>query len=914
MKSVKSNSRVRGSKKRLSNAELIAAAGVVTLVSEGVNAEELLPVAADQAAAQPLADAVTAESVQPAADAAAVPEAPAVVEEQAAAAKQAAQPANKLQAADGAESGERFGDLKFSEGEPASDAKQAKDGEKEDDDDDKGALAQNDKGSGLDGKDPNAEVEDDPSAFGFIPLTPLLVGGAAAGAAGVAVAASAGNNGGAPTTAPRKVALTESELAKLPKDNFVAADDVTVLAYETLQSQSSLKFSLAELQERQVDKVVNDLNGTHMDVTVRLGDAPKLGASLPQFNAADNVTLGIEDAQTGGVLTDAGLGALKNIGVDQLHASDGTLTIDVAQAQAVVGSGMAFAAKDTIALGVGDAEAASVLTNTELATLKGIGVDQIHAADGSLTVGAGQVHAVVDNGLEFAAADTITFQGGALDLLSIHEAMRNSGNDLNIDNVVIMGLSGAEAQMLLDAGVYLDGPSAATLHVAGTTLGVSVASLQALGVDSVVSDGNAVHLALGSANLDMPGFLPHFAPGATVTLGFDDAQATGVLTETHLANLKDIGVDQIHAADGSLVVDAGQVQAVANSGLEFVADDAITLRATNLEFQQLLVNGEWQSGRHIDNVDIYGAGELQLSDAVAQQLLADGISLINGPDPTNDVINVHAEGTVLQSSLHDLQKLGLDGKDYVKGVAGASLNLALGDGVTLHDVASHAIPQFNFDKNDAVELVISESSKAGATLGDIVKLAEAGIDRITTTTSGSVDDLKVADPTLPNPNQLDTVKLQDAISQDHGSTTTAFQITDDLAQLLVDVGLIKAADVAPQNVTVRMVDDDSALSFLMMGDLGVDQVQTSGELMVHLGFTPSSTDANGLDDLLGALAKLGDGTTKVFADAAKVTLDAGSNVNYDDILGSDLTKLKQLGIDEIDTHDSNNQLVKHTLT
>ena len=291
---------------------------------------------------------------------------------------------------------------------------------------------------------------------------------------------------------------------------------------------------------------------------------------------------------------------------------------------------------------------------------------------GSLNIDEAQVHTLITDGLHFAANDHITLDVHSDVAAGTH--LHNSLKDLQKLGVDAVAVSGTE-----NVFVELGGLSAADLNT-----GVGIASFDdALNVTVDVKDAGEFKLAselgvqLHDAHIDNVELsvgdtsTKDFAPELNTLL--HDAQfmnEVDVLKADHVGVALDLGGAHV---DGSVSINEGQAGALIDAGLHFAAADHITVDASHLT----------------------------------------------------------AEHTHLNTSLKDLQKLGVDA---VSVAAGEHISVTLG-GFTASELgAANALGGLHFENAD----LSTQTGVTHLTDGIHVTLDVANLNELHTVASASV--------------------------------------------------------------------------------------------------------------------------------------------------------------------------------
>ncbi len=431
-----------------------------------------------------------------------------------------------------------------------------------------------------------------------------------------------------------------------------------------------------------------------------------------------------------------------------------------------------------------------------------------------------------------------------------------------------LGLSDAQASALVQQGVqFATNDTGVSVQAAGTHLQTSLSDLQKLGVDSLNVAGlsGTLGIAVGDGEVDL-GDLPTVSAhsGLVVALELQDPEAFVDVSADEVRAaamaLKGAGFDAVAAADGSLTLDSSIVQAVHQGGLVFEAGSDITMKVESAaEATVLAALGSPNSPQDIDRVDLVD-NAVELSDAQAAALVQAGVQFAT--DDTG--VSVHAQpqsaaGTQLQTSLSDLQKLGVDSISLA-GLTGA-VGIAVGDG----ELDFAKLPEITNHGNALAGLVIPDDAIDSSTtpaelLADATALHDAGFDMLMaadgslTLDSAQVKAIHDAGLVLDPSDQV-TMAIRSGAETTVMSTLVgnidagryphdldvldvldnAINISDQQAASLVEAGLQFAANDV---VAVHAAGTHLQTGLTGLQQLGVDAVHTAAgadKLVVALG-------------------------------------------------------------------------------
>ena len=579
--------------------------------------------------------------------------------------------------------------------------------------------------------------------------------------------------------------------------------------------------------------------------------------------------------------------------------------------------------------------------------------------------GAVQVRQIdVAGNVGAAAASTANITvglGTPLDIDSAHEASTlaalaaqgNADGYLHTLNLLdgTVTLTDAQASALVSAGLEFAADDLG-VTVQGTQLHTSLSGLQALGVDTLgitAATGQTV-VDLGSGAVDFAHLPTVSSAGASVGLGVQAGDAA-LLTSGNAAALDTAGFSFVDVAGNAITLTDAQASALVSAGLAFASNDTgVTVQGPH--FSNSL--GELQA-LGVDTLNITTGGGpvsaaladltasvVSLTDAQATVLVDAGLAFADAQVVSVD--HAHAAGTHLNTSLADLQHLGVD---FVHTPAGT-------DTVVL-DASTGPIPSLTalpvFDSEDHVKLVTRDSQVAdmatfienyntsvginphidelSVVLRDALGSELGGSGVLTPAFGGMGVELDVANNTIPeitlgmileaadgSADPLATLTgatlrnaLQAAGIDIHIDDISTFRVADTDLKPLLDAGLISADGGA--EVRVTNADGTLDVTLAQLAAIGADQVQvTGGSVTLDAGVT--FTDATGLETALTNLlatyeAQAGGSVSGVFTSGDTVNLTVAGTVGgtlpagyqLSDVNPALVTKLELLGIDNI---------------
>lgn len=201
--------------------------------------------------------------------------------------------------------------------------------------------------------------------------------------------------------------LTVAQATALNGVTFASNDTGVTVQDESSALEGLTAAQIAALGAAGVDSV--DATDDVLSFTVEQG-AAGIAAGIT-IDASDVATL----ADTGEAIAaiDASVFAMMGeFGVDFIDATDNQLALNVAQYEAISGSGVQLTAGDTVTLADTGANLAA-MGPAEIAALAAAGIDQIDVTDDSMSISMARFQAFQNAGFTFGSEDTISVKGTA---------------------------------------------------------------------------------------------------------------------------------------------------------------------------------------------------------------------------------------------------------------------------------------------------------------------------------------------------------------------------------------------------------------------------------------------------------------------------------------------------------------------
>jgi hypothetical protein len=434
--------------------------------------------------------------------------------------------------------------------------------------------------------------------------------------------------------------LNLAQLDALATANLGLTAGDTVTAYDTGASFAALTAGqIAAYGAQGVDIV--DASDNVLNLTVEQGFAG-FTAGI-ELTAGDLVTVLDSGANIAGVDADD-MGDLGEDGFDIIDATDNILNLSRAQADALEGSGVALTSADVITV-EGDDSMIGGLSAGDISGYGGFGIDFIHATDTTGSVDVAQATAAAGSTIAFAGADTWTlFDTGAnisaLDASSITSMIADGIDVIDAsDNTYSLAVD----QYLAAAG-HLTAGDTITLADAGATIqGLSLAQFTALtgnGIDTIDATNDVLTLNLAKLNALVAGEVG--LTGADTVTARDTSAHLEALSTSQIAALGALGVDFVDASDDVLHLTVDQAFAGDAAGIELNAGDVVTILDTGANISG--VDASFMNALGEDGFDIIDATDnaYTLNKAQADALEGSGIALTDA-----DVVTVEGDDSMI---------------------------------------------------------------------------------------------------------------------------------------------------------------------------------------------------------------------------------------------------------------------------
>jgi hypothetical protein len=576
-------------------------------------------------------------------------------------------------------------------------------------------------------------------------------------------------------------------------DKATALGDVVLVTGDaTLVSDTGAALgALSAAQIGALDRAhVDRLDSTTNSLTVSVAQLNALGSTV--LTGSDAVTLR-DTGSTLDALSAADIAALAGKRVDVLDASDNVLALSLAQYQAL--GTVTLRSTDTVTLAdAGDNLAA--LTPARMSLLASRGIDRIDATDDALTLSLAQFQAL--GSIQLTGGDTVTLADTGASLAAMSAGAIGALEAAGIDRLDatddVLSLTAARAAAL--GSVVVDAGDSVTLADSGAAIGAltaaQIADIAGSGVDRIDSTDNTLTLtvakyqALGAMAL---------TGGDLVTLADSGANLAG-LSAAAVDGLAAAGVDRLDATDNTLAITVAQYQAL--GAVQLTGADAITLADSGAQLATLSANQIGAlAAAGIDRVD---ATDDALSLTVAQYQALGTAALTAGDDVT-------------------LTDTGAQ----IASLSDVGIGALAGDGIDVVDAS-----------DDRLSLTVAEYQALGSVVlvaGDTVTLGDAGanLQGLDLATVGGlaaahVDELDATDDRLSL-----SVEAYQALGGVRLAAGDSVTLTDTAAHLgglsAAEIGALAAAGVDQIDAFDHVLSLDAARAAALGSVTAVDEAE-----------------------------------------------------------------------------------------
>jgi hypothetical protein len=488
----------------------------------------------------------------------------------------------------------------------------------------------------------------------------------------------------------------------------------------------------------------------------------------------------------------------------------------------------------------------------------------------------GQSHAATF----FGRADGVV----ATDAATLAQALVLAGFDTSFTDTELaesgaLSVAWSDVILLQTAGLKFGGNADVTLVLPSELLDDAIGNspaLHMLGIHHFDIDGTQATITQGDAAAMLQAGID-FVAGDHVTM-----EVAGTQLQTSLDDLQALGVDVIGGPHGGAPAQGSPLHvSLAASGAGALPQIDPAFHAS-LHLQAGQLSQAIASAQHLHDagIDQFSSDTLvSLSASDASSLIDAGISFA-----TADTVQLHVAGTALQSSLDDLQDLGVD------QVSSGVPSVLVQQGVEVNTGTQVAV----FDQALDVTLQVTPAQV------DSVLVQPA------TVSASQIDHLSIGTGAAGNLSDKDGSTLLAAlqaagIDDIRIAPLATVTVTDDQAARLLLAG--KLTVDANADLTIRHAPTGSDpepgkldVTLAQLAQIGADHVDTlvGGSVMVDVGVAVADINVN--QELQALLGHFTDGAP-LFGEA-DVTLSIGA-VNINQITSGIAAELKLLGVDHL---------------
>jgi hypothetical protein len=454
-----------------------------------------------------------------------------------------------------------------------------------------------------------------------------------------------------------------------------------------------------------------------------------LTLSLAQFNAlggialtaANTVTIADTEANIE-ALTNAQFAAMVSNHVDVIHAANSTLNVSISQVSALLGTSTHFASGDTVTL-VDTSLSLSNLVSGRILQLAAAGIDTIDASDNFITFDLAQYNALGTVTLTQANTVTIENDNIAISVMSVAEiqGLAASGIDVLESNNGNFSFSAAQADAFVHqtGGGHVALTAGDTFFVNDTAANVGALSLADIAAFGALGAGSVDLITSGTLTFNLAYYNAAVAAGVMIDAGDNTVLAdTGAniraLTVTQIGALAGNGVDTIDATDNAIVLSVAQLNAL--GAVALTPADAITM-SDGIANLRTLTAAQFTAFA-TQGVDfIRPSAALSLNESQIAAIVATNMDF-SGP---NAVTLVDIGANIASLSAGQFGQLAAHGVDAID---------ASDDTLSLSIAQYNALGTVTLTSTDVVTLADASNAIAALTATQIAALGAGGIDVI----------------------------------------------------------------------------------------------------------------------------------------------------------------------------------------
>ena len=449
--------------------------------------------------------------------------------------------------------------------------------------------------------------------------------------------------------------------------NITLATNDTVTMSDT---EANIEAETAANLTNAVAKHVDIIHATNSTDNISVAQITPLLGSGTAFATGDTVTLKDSGANVQ-ALSATQIGELAAAGVDKIDTTDNTLTLNIAQYEAL--GTVQLSAGDTNTLADGYIPGLVGLSTTVIAGLGAAHISHVHgtfmfewnvaqwnALATNITVdtavGVVRLFDTAANIQSLTPTQIATFHTEGLAQLEI--ATHGGGSELDF--------SVAQTNAITTAGLSFSTDNASTAAPIITDTGAAIAAMTTTQLAAAASDSfTAINATDSALTFSLSQFTAmggmSFTAANTVTIA-DTETNIEALTNTQLTSMVSKHVDVIHASNGILNVSTAQVGALLATGTHFASGDTVTLVDTGAHISSFSSTqiGELAAA----GIDSINANDDALTLNLAQYNALGTVALTEG-----DTVTIQNVNTVISAmSVAEIQGLAASGVDVLESV------------------------------------------------------------------------------------------------------------------------------------------------------------------------------------------------------------------------------------------------------
>ena len=584
------------------------------------------------------------------------------------------------------------------------------------------------------------------------------------------------------------------------------------------------------------------------DNTLTLSKEQVDATGAVNFATADTVTMTATSTQLQ-ALTTTQITAYGAEGVDRFD-STGSVSLTVAQAQALIAAGMSFVAGDTVKI-LDTSTNIDTLTTTELSGLSAAGIDSVESTNNPLNITAAEAASAVASGTPFASGNDVFLVDTGANIAALTATQFAGLASVNIDRIDasdnVLNLATAQATNL--GAVLLTTTDVVKIsdtgaNIAGLTT-TQITTLISKGVDAIDASNNAVTLT--KAQVDGLGSIDLTAAD-TVTMTATQTELQN-LTTTQISSYNTLGIDVFDSTDDAVNFTVAKFNVLNSSGISIAAGDTATVTDTSTALQAL-------------------------STASINAMATVGIDSV---DATNNVLSV----TAAQADAYLDAGVGFTAGDAVT-VTGTGSQLAAFTATEIADLDSANVDTFD-SSNNAITLTKAQVNA----LGDIV-IATADV-AVLGDTSTNIESIAATQISALSDANIDRIDASDNV----------LSLSFDKVDEYMDEGILfTATDEVTLLDTTTQIAAFTTTKIAELGTQGVDVIQaSSGNITINAATAIAAITA-GIEFEAGTVT-LADTTTNLLA-LTTTQLAALDNIGVDMITPAAALSLTVAKLNAID--------------